>query len=148
MCCEQKFRINQRYQHRHLNQAFFAVNTRKLRNLTELVITSYSIHYTKLYDCNAAGSTATGSEAFYFHPFSQPFAKYLAQNVSSSLGITNRGDIYNEFWVTLQQEFPSSLVELAFVTNYGEAMKLADATYQNAVADAIVNAMAQYFTNN
>lgn len=98
--------------------------------------------------CNSAGSSATGTEAFYFHPFSQPLAKYLSNNISGYLANPNRGNKYNEFLVTLQQEFPSSLVELGFVSNYNEAMKLGNANYQNGMADAIVTSISQYLANN
>lgn len=98
--------------------------------------------------CNAASPDAKGTEAFYFYPYSQPLAKYLSVNVASSLGTNNREDQYNEFWVTTQQEFPSSLVELGFISNYSEAMKLVNVDYQDRIADSIVKSMSQYLANN
>jgi N-acetylmuramoyl-L-alanine amidase len=98
--------------------------------------------------CNSAGASATGTEAFYFQPFSQPLARYISNNVAVALGTNNRGSQYNEFQVNLQQEFPSSLVELGFVSNYGEAMKLANPAYQDSMANQIVAAIQQYLANN
>ena len=98
--------------------------------------------------CNSAGPNSAGSEAFHFHPFSQPLAKYMANNISSALKTANRGTKYNEFYVTLQQEFPSTLIELGFVSNYNEAMKLGNKKYQNAIADEIVAGITQYLKNN
>ncbi len=119
-------------------------------------ITQYRADYARKYKpdmyisihCNAAGSSAKGSEAFYFYPFSQPLAKYMANNLSTALETTNRGNFYNEYWVTLQEEFPSTLIELGFVTNENEAMKLADETYQNKIADSIIESIKQYLSNN
>lgn len=104
--------------------------------------------------CNAFKSeSAHGASAFYFTPFSQPLAKYISTELSgvltdvhgSSAGC-DRGAKYNYFWVTLQQDFPSVLVETAFVTNYDEAMALANSSYQKKFASAIVSGIKKYFS--
>ncbi len=103
--------------------------------------------------CNSAASeSGTGAEAYYFTPFSQPLAKYISEELGSYIkseihsdGYGNRGEKYNYFWVTLQQDFPSVLVETAFVTNYAEAMALADASSQKKFANAIVTGIKRYF---
>ncbi len=102
--------------------------------------------------CNAAGESARGAEAYYFTPFSQPLAKsisarigsYLGNNVHGESGM-DRGAKYNYFFVTQQQDFPSVLIECGFVTNYTEAMALADSTHQSGIADAIVKGVEDYF---
>lgn len=101
--------------------------------------------------CNAAGESARGAEAYYFTPFSQPLAdrisarlgSYLSSNVDMAEGM-DRGEQYNYFFVTQQQDFPSVLIECAFVTNYTEAMALADPTHQSGIAEAIVRGAADY----
>lgn len=103
--------------------------------------------------CNAAGNEkATGAEAYYFTPFSQPLAdsvsasigSYLHNNVDSS-GQGDRGEKYNYFFVTQQQEFPSILVECGFVTNYTEAMALANDKHQSGIANSIAEGIKNYF---
>ncbi len=102
--------------------------------------------------CNSAGESAKGAEAYYFTPFSQPLAKYVSAALGSYLsnnvdggGGCDRGAKYNYFFVTQQQDFPSILVETAFVTNYDEAMALASSDGQNGFANAIVNGIKKYF---
>ncbi len=103
--------------------------------------------------CNSASSeSGTGAEAHYFMPFSQPLAKYISEELGSYIksdihsdGQGNRGEKYNYFWVTLQQDFPSVLVETAFVTNYDEAMALAAPKSQKGFASAIVKGIERYF---
>ncbi len=103
--------------------------------------------------CNSASSeSGTGAEAHYFTPFSQPLAKYISEELGDYIkneihsdGHGNRGEKYNYFWVTLQQDFPSVLVETAFVTNYDEAMALANSKSQKKFAAAIVKGIERYF---
>ena len=57
----------------------------------------------------------------------------------------NRGAKYNYFAVTLEQEFPSILVESGFITDYEEAMALNDPDVQYGLADAITSAVIEYF---
>lgn len=103
--------------------------------------------------CNSNTSeTAHGTEAYYFTPFSQPLARFISSeisgvvsNIHGASGKEDRGAKYNYFWVTLQQDFPSVLVETAFVTNYEEAMALANSSWQKKFAAAIVSGIKKYF---
>ncbi len=134
-------------------------NVYRLKTESETYETEYRASYARQYHpdvfisihCNSAGASAHGAEAFYFTPFSQPLAKYisaalgnyLSENVNS--GDQNRGAKYNYFFVTQQQEFASVLIETAFVTNYNEAMALANKTHQKGFAKAIVSGIRKYF---
>lgn len=103
--------------------------------------------------CNAAGNEkATGAEAYYFTPFSQPLADEVSASMGNYLynkidkgGLGDRGEKYNYFFVTQQQEFPSILVECGFVTNYTEAMALATKKHQKGIANSIAEGIKNYF---
>lgn len=108
--------------------------------------------------CNSVlrGEGVRGVEAYYFTPFSQPLAAYVSKNMASYYENyvyndgknRNRGAKYNYFAVTLEQEFPSILVESGFVTDSKEAMALNDPDVQNGLADAIVESVIQFFARN
>ena len=106
-----------------------------------------SIHGNK-----AAASTAKGTEAFYFTPWSEPLAAavssnvaaYFTNNVYADHADKNRGAKYNEFWVTLQQDFASILVEIGFVSNYEDAMAMSNETHLDGIANAMVRGIKQY----
>lgn len=103
--------------------------------------------------CNSnTNESPNGSEAYYFTPFSQPLARYVSAELGdymkssvNSEGSGNRGEKYNYYWVTLQQDFPSILVETGFVSNYTDAMALADPTHQRGFAQAIADGVKRYF---
>lgn len=102
--------------------------------------------------CNSGGESSTGAEAYYFTPFSQPLADAVSSRLGAALtkvhgsGSYDRGEKYNYFFVTQQQEFPSILIETAFVSNHDEAMALVDPEYQEIFADAIVSGIEDYVT--
>ena len=136
-------------------------NVIRLKTESQTYVTEYRAADSRQYNpdmfvsihCNSAGKTAKGGEAYYFTPFSQPLAKYISAELGEVLAEvhgssdgTNRGEKYNYFFVTQQQDFPSVLVETAFVTNYDEAMALANSKYQQKFARAIVNGIKRYFT--
>jgi N-acetylmuramoyl-L-alanine amidase len=101
--------------------------------------------------CNAAsGGSAFGTEVYYFTPYSQPLASKISAQLAGVLNSlhggsgANRGSKYNYFFVTQQQEFPSVLIETAFVTNYTEAMALADPDWQKRFAKAIMTGIENF----
>lgn len=107
--------------------------------------------------CNSAVNTnAHGVEVYYFTPFSQPLASAINSRLSSyyDTGVyadgtdSNRGAKYSYYWVTLQQDFPSVLVEMGFISNERECMVMATPKYQEGMADAIANGVYAFFARS
>lgn len=107
--------------------------------------------------CNSAGNTdARGVEVYYFTPYSQPLAGFISDQLSAFYenevygdGVDrNRGDKYSYYWVTLQQDFPSVLVEMGFISNEEECMAMANELNQDGMAEAIANAVYNYFARS
>ncbi len=108
--------------------------------------------------CNSTtkGSGVRGVEAYYFTPFSQPLAEMVAENMADyyqdyvygNSKKYNRGAKYNYFTVTLEQQFPSILIECGFVTDEKEAMALNNSTHQMGLSSAITEAVIDYISGN
>lgn len=107
--------------------------------------------------CNSVlNEQAHGVEVYYHTPYSQPLAKYINDNLVSYYDNTvyadgtnsNRGDKYSYYWVTLQHDFPSVLVEMGFVTNERECMVMADPAHQEGIAQAIAQGVKAYFARS
>lgn len=107
--------------------------------------------------CNSVlNEQAHGVETYYFTPFSQPLAKYINDNLLSYYDNTvyadgtnsNRGDKYSYYLVTRQQDFPSVLVEMGFVTNERECMVMADPSHQSEIAQCIADGVKAYFARS
>ncbi|MGN0650783.1 MAG: N-acetylmuramoyl-L-alanine amidase [Oscillospiraceae bacterium] len=107
--------------------------------------------------CNSVlNEEAHGVEVYYFTPFSQPLASgiqdslcaYYDSSIYSDGTNSNRGEKYSYYWVTLQQDFPSVLVEMGFISNPFECMKMADPVHQAGIAQAIADGVKSYFARS
>lgn len=107
-----------------------------------------SIHANKI----VGNESVRGTEVYYFTPYSQPLAEqisynvasYFTNNVYSDGADKNRGARYSYYWVTLQQDFPSVLIETGFVSNLEDAMAIVNAEHQKGIAKAIVTGIQNY----
>ncbi len=137
------------------------VNVIRLRTESEFYDTAQRPYYARDYGCdlyiaihsNKAGNDyAKGTECYYYTSYSQPLAKALTENVAEYFtnnvyaygGDYNRGDLYSYMWTTKQQDFPSVLIEMGFVSNYEDAMALANPDHQDGIAQAIVDGIVEY----
>lgn len=98
---------------------------------------------------------AHGCEVYYFTPWSQPLAKAVNNNLAAFLNSaygdgtdSSRGAKYSYYWYTLEQGFPSVLVEMGFVTNDRECLIMANSSNQDGMADAIAQGIYEYFARS
>lgn len=91
-----------------------------------------------------ANASASGTEVYYFYPFSKQLAANIAANASSSLGSTNRGAKSGLYYMTRESQFAAVLVETGFVTNEAEYSKLINSKYQTRIAQGIANGISGY----
>ncbi|MDE7194318.1 MAG: N-acetylmuramoyl-L-alanine amidase, partial [Oscillospiraceae bacterium] len=127
-----------------------------LTDTRPIVARSYDADMYLSLHCNSVENTeAHGVEVYYFTPFSQPLASAINSGLVSFYDSvyadgthSDRGAKYSYYWVTLQQDFPSVLVEMGFVTNERECMIMANADNQSGIADAIANGVYAYFARS
>lgn len=142
--------------------AALGANVIRLKTESEFLLTAQRPIVGRSYGCDLFISihankiegmpSVRGTEVYYFTPYSQPLAAaissqisgYFTNNVYSDGANKNRGAKYSYYWVTLQQDFPSVLIETAFVSNEEDALALADSTHQKNIATRIVNGIQAY----
>lgn len=139
-------------------------NVIRLKTESQFLLTKERPIYARGYGCdlylsihaNKATGEARGVEAFYFTSYSQPLAQsisssiaaYYANNVYSDGANKDRGAKYSYYHVTLQQDFPSILIETGFVDNMSDAMALASPEHQKGIAKAIVAGIRTYISRS
>ena len=105
---------------------------------------------------NKATGDARGVEAYYFTSYSEPLAaciskevaKYYQYSVYSDGADKDRGARYSYYHVTLQQDFPSILLETGFVDNIMDAMALASPAHRKGIAAAVVQGIKNYIARS
>jgi len=63
-------------------------------------------------------------------------------------GVIDGGVRPGPFWVLVGAQMPAILVEVGYITNPTEAMRLSNPYYQNLLAEGIVRGIESYFLNN
>ena len=63
-------------------------------------------------------------------------------------GVVDSGVREGPFWVLVGAQMPAILIEIGFITNPDESLKLADPDYEESMAYGIANGVDRYFINN
>lgn len=98
--------------------------------------------FVSIHSNSAPNINATGTEVYYFHPFSATLAANASNAVAAGLGTNNRGAKQSYYHVSLSSQMPSVLVECGFLTNQGEYEKLIKAKYHSQIAAGIADALS------
>lgn len=76
---------------------------------------------------------------------SRLLSEAIQKSLITNTGAVNMGVDRNTFAVLRETAAPATLVELGFMTNYNEFQKIINPSYQQKLADGIVNGTNQYF---
>jgi N-acetylmuramoyl-L-alanine amidase len=91
-----------------------------------------SVHY------NETGrSSARGSETYFWHANSHGLAVRIERHLAASAGTSNNGVTRRRLRLTRNPEIPCVLVECAYLTNPGDAQRVASASFRQSVARGI-----------
>ena len=75
------------------------------------------------------------------------FARTVIENMGASTTMRNKPDQQAGFRVLKTAQFPSVLIELAYVTNKQDAANLQSDAWRDKVTDSIMTAIDNYFSN-
>ncbi len=107
---------------------------------------AYSPHiFVSLHHNSSYTPSASGTEVWYFNPYSKSYAANISAGISGALGSTNRGAKYGWYRVASHMHFPAMLVEYGFLSNPTEYEKLRTPAYQDAMAQATASAILSSF---
>ena len=133
------------------NSDTYPDNNSRARNANQIADAMVSIHM------NAAGSTlVNGTETLYKNHSNDTgenlTSKQLAQLIQSSIieatGNNNRGIVHrNDLLILNGTTVPAVIVEVVFLSNAGDALKISQDAYQDIVAEAIADAIEEAFDN-
>ncbi len=106
--------------------------------------------FVSIHQNSATSSSAKGIETYYYssRQDSKELASEIQDDLIQSTNATNRGVKTANYAVIKTASMASSLVECGFISNSTEAKNLSSSSYQDKVADGIVNGIMDYLENN
>lgn len=121
----------------------------ELREISSLANSSGADVFTSIH-INSATPAAYGIETFYYpnRAISKPVAESVQREVIKTTGAYNRGVKTEDFHVVRETKMPSALVECGFITNKQESIKMNTNSYQELLANGIVNGITNYLNTN
>lgn len=141
-------------------------NVIRIKTDEDFVLTRERPAYGRAYGCDMyisihgnkiqGNPSVRGTEVYYFTPYSQPLASaissqiadYFTTNVYSDGADKNRGAKWSYYKMTLEQDFPSVMIEVGFVTNEEDALSMANPDHQKNIAARIVNGIQSYINRS
>lgn len=121
-------------------------NSTRAQTANDIADLMVSIHI------NSGPETANGTETLYqVHAndsssrlTSKQLAEILQANMISATGNTNRGvKLRTDLLILNRTTVPSAIVEVIFITNTGDALKISNPSYQDQVAQAIADGIQE-----
>jgi N-acetylmuramoyl-L-alanine amidase len=93
------------------------------------------------------GASIGGTEVHYWFDQSKVLSALVQKHLVSALGRTDRGSQKTSLYLVSHVDtMPSVLVECAFISNREEERLLREDSFQQKVAQGIVDAVVEYFS--
>lgn len=128
------------------NSDVYPENSTRAQTANDIADLMVSIHI------NSGPETANGTESLYqVHAndsssrlTSKQLAEILQASMISGTGNTNRGvKLRTDLLILNRTTVPSAIVEVIFITNTGDALKISNPAYQDQVAQAIADGIQE-----
>jgi len=85
-----------------------------------------------------------GSETYYLYPQSQQLAQMIQEELGRVAGLSNRGIRTANFLVLRESDVPAVLVEVAYLSNPDEEVRLRALAFRQRLAEAIVRGVQRF----
>lgn len=101
-----------------------------------------SLHY----DSTEKRNEVSGTTTYYYHDEEKPLADLVNQYLTQYGALPNNGVRFGDYLVIRENYQPGILLELGYLNNDHDQQVVNTTAYQTQVADAIYQALNQYFT--
>ena len=102
-----------------------------------------SLHYDSNLDRSVRGMTG-----YYYHIYQKSLAETLFASTVGQTKLNDRGVRVGDFYVIRENSQKAVLIELGYLSNQEEEMKLNSSGFQENAASGLYNGLARFFKNN
>jgi N-acetylmuramoyl-L-alanine amidase len=99
-----------------------------------------SLHYD-----SAKNNSADGITTYFYHSYQQKLAESVHSALRSTIQVNDRGYRFGNYHVTRENKHAAVLVELGYLSNPAEELRVTSIQYQEAVSNAIFSGLVHYF---
>lgn len=135
---------------RSADERFSETQTEDLKARTEIMNRSNAALAVSIHQNSFRDSSVSGAQVFYY-PDSDEGRKAAdaIQEELNDMQPDNRKEVKanDTYYILKNTEIPVVIVECGFLSNYAEAEKLADDSYQSVVAGTVVRGILQYIND-
>ena len=124
-----------------------ALGARPIEARRQNVEAFVSIHLNAFADGANPYAAARGSGTFFFHPQSEPLARFVQQGLVKYMGLRDEGINFNNLAVARPTWFPAVLCEGAWVVMPEQEAALRTVEFQRAYAQGILAGLEAYFAS-
>lgn len=89
-----------------------------------------------------------GTSSYWYQPQSTKLARLIKNNLASASGFPDYGSRYQNLALCRPSQMPAVLVEVGFMINPEELVKLLNPEFQQKVADSIAGSIRQYISDS
>ncbi|MGM0874383.1 MAG: SH3 domain-containing protein [Bacillota bacterium] len=123
------------------NDTYISLNSRVSTSHYRNAEVFISLHYDSTTDRSASGTTT-----YYYNALKDtPLASKMNSELVKQTKLKDRGTRFGNFHVLRENNVPSVLFELGFLSNRTEELTLTSSSYQERASQGIFNGLAQYF---
>lgn len=117
----------------------------ELQARVDLVDTNNADVFISLHTNANDNTDVHGAMTFYYNDMSKILANDIQISLIKLTKATDKGTEKENFYVLRNNEVPAVLIEMGFITNENEAIKLNDDIYRNELVSGIYRGIVNYF---
>lgn len=102
-----------------------------------------SLHFDSIED-----STVHGHTTYYYYDNEMKLAETVHNHITNAINISDRGVRYGDYYVLRDNQQPSILLELGYLSNPAEEDIIKTNTYMDKITNAIEKGLVEYFSGN
>lgn len=101
--------------------------------------------FVSIHTNSSEDTSVNGAMTFYYNDASKRLANDVQAGMINSIKASDKGTAFGNYLVLRNNSVPAILVEMGFISNKAEALKLNEDGYRNKIAQGLASGITNYF---